>query len=256
MKLKNIFLILFAHFVCQFDMYSQNETTHLNVFKTNLLAISAMTEVNISFERIGIKSRRSIEIAISYRPQENIASMSFNSFSVRPTGTRGGEYGLDHVWTPAFMSGHRSYSIFISRRFYNSKINRFYGAKLILSHRELKNGYYFSNEFFDGPGSTKSGYYWFTADHSSKRIGVLFTIGNNTNLLKHRINIEGGCSLGFNFNIDNLKLKDWGTEKMPNPDPEFEHYDKLDKPKRAEGFYITPAVNLFANLTLSKRMKG
>ena len=212
-----------------------------------------MLEPNIYFEKITKNYKKGFEFGISYYSAENPISIAASSFGNGATKTYGDPYGLGSVFSPIHFAGHKGYSSTLNLKFYNSEFKNFIGAQIVLGYKELLNGYY-TNHDLVGPGYSK-GYYWFRANHYSKRIGILGNFGISRGIGKNLAQIEFGGAVGANLNFDNLKLIAWGSQ-IQNSDPNFINYDKMKKPKYTDGFYIRPSIRIYFNLGLDFLKKG
>ena len=200
-----------------------------------------MTEPNIYVENLDYKHQKGIEIGISYHSSQNM--VAYNGMDYPPTRTSGGEYGLDKVLTPIYKAGHNGGSLTFNYKIYYPKLRKFIGPQFTVAYKELKNGYY-SNHDYVGP-STQRGYYWYTANHSSYKLGILLNYGLTRGIGYRRFIFELGGAMGLSFNYDKLTILDWGTVYL-SPDPYFiANYPTYKKTNQTNGFYLTPALRLY-----------
>ncbi len=249
--MKRIPILLLLILLISSDAFSdskRNKRAHL-ILKSNLMAITLMTELNLYVETINVKTKKGFEFGVSYHSPENFVIMSYSSFGFNRTRTSGGPYGLGSVGTPMFVAGHKGYSCTVNYKLYRSNFQKFYGPQIVFAYRELLNGYYTDHDD-EGPGYSQ-GYYWYTANHYSKKFALLANFGRTGGIGK-RYPIEMGGAIGINFSIDNLQLLKWGAH-IQNADPNFVNYDKMKPTKHTDGLYLTPALRLYFKVGIDFR---
>ncbi len=233
---------------------SAQKRKQIHIFKTHFLGLLIMTEPSVYYEWIDLKSMRGFEIGFAYRPAKNGFSTHWSGgFGFKTTDTRGGPYGLDKVWSPTFIAGHKTFSLIINYKYYKRNFRYYVGPQVVLSYHELLNAEY-SDHDAEGPGLAK-GYYWYTANHYAKKIGLLFQLGKQFGITKRVSKVDLGLALGCNIHIDRLQLLRWGANTQ-FPDTNFNHYDKMDRTKGTDGVYLRPALSLSAKFGLSKKMRN
>lgn len=247
--MKNKLILMYASvlFLC-LPLYSLAKENNIVLVKSNLMGITMLSELNIYIETVDRLKRKGIEIGFVHHPPKSLCMELYTSVSSSmPTRTGGNPYGLATISTPIFIAAHRGFSFCFNYKIYNRKLEKFYGPQIVLGYRQLLNGY-FTHHDFEGPGFS-AGYYWYRANHYSKRLALLINLGRTSNISK-RFQTEKGFALGLNFNFDNLQLLEWGAATQ-YPDSNFVNYDKMKQTKHTDGFHITPALRLYFKIGMN-----